>query len=83
MATDKNRVVAYLSDNEIAELKSLSESWGLSLSKTIVRAVREVCTPSHTVDTPKSVHTETQISEIIDAKVGTLFNQLEGRLLEK
>lgn len=83
MATDKNRVVAYLNDAETAELKALSDFWGLSLSKTIVRAVKEVRTPSYTVGTPQSVVTNAEISGIIDAKVNTLLTKLEACFQEK
>lgn len=68
MATENKRVVAYLDDSEYKELKGLADAWGLSLSKAIARAVREVHAPSSSVASPPD------FTAIIDAKVNTLFD---------
>lgn len=85
MATENQRVVAYLSHDEMAELKALSELWGLSLSKTIARAVREVGTlradSIATVSHSASGVTESTVRALIDSKVDTLKSEM-GKLAE-
>jgi hypothetical protein len=81
MATENQRVVAYLSHDEMAELKALSELWGLSLSKTIARAVREVGTLKPTGSaTIAGGLSEHEVVTLIDNKVGTLRNEFQGSL---
>ncbi len=81
MATENKRVVAYLSDAEHDELTNLSDDWGLSLSKTIARLIKEVGTKKTTTGTlPPSGLSEQKVTTLIDSKIDTLISDKIGTL---